>query len=272
MVPEDLRSVLVAISSSEADEVYFLAGPCSVVLSFDEPAETIQPAETIKCSMIGTLNVLEACRMSGKVIFQYFSGSSECFGDTDGLPATETTPFRPGSPYGVGKASTHWLVDNYREAYGLFACTGILFSHEFPLRPSRFVTQKIVQAAKRIADGSRETLELGRLDIVRDWGWAPEYVEAIWRMLQQDEPSNYVIATGVSCSLEEFVQIAFSNLDLDWKDHVRQVPGLFRPTEISVSSAYPSKAKELLGWVAHRDLKSVVSGMVSDDLGSDLRT
>ena len=173
VVPEDFRSVFTAIKKSSPDEIYFLAGQSSVGLSFDQPAETIESV------VIGTLNVLDACRMSDKAIRFYHAGSSECFGDSKGRPANEQTPFNPRSPYAVAKASAFWLVDNYREAYGLFACTGMLFNHESPLRPARFVTQKIVQAAKRISKGSKEKLMLGRLDISRDWGWAPEYVEAM---------------------------------------------------------------------------------------------
>ena len=260
MSPEDFRSVLVALNTSGADELYFLAGQSSVGLSFE------QPAETIESSMLGTLNILEACRMSGKDIRQYYAGSSECFGDTDGVPANEKAPFRPRSPYAVGKASAFWLVDNYREAYGLFACTGILFNHESPLRPSRFVTQKIVQAAKRIADGSDETLELGRLDISRDWGWAPEYVNAMWLMLQQPSPDDYVIATGKSHSLQEFVEAAFSSLNLDWKQHVCQSEAFFRPTDIALSTADVSKASNKLGWKASVTVQDVVRKMIKGEL------
>jgi GDPmannose 4,6-dehydratase len=189
MVPEDFRSVFMAVKTAMPDEIYYLAGQSSVGLSFDQPAETIQSA------VLGTLNMLEAARMADKQIRLYHAGSSECFGDTDGKAADESTPFNPRSPYAVAKASAFWLVNNYREAYDLYACTGILFNHESPLRPAHFVTQKIVAAAKRIAAGSDEVLTLGRMDIARDWGWAPEYVEAMWRMLQQEHPDDFVIAT-----------------------------------------------------------------------------
>ncbi len=182
LVPEDFRSVLVCLRKSNPDEVYYLAGQSSVGLSFEQPAETIQSIA------LGMLNVLEACKMMDKEIRIYHAGSSECFGDTFGKPASESTPFHPVSPYAVAKASAFWLVDNYRNAYNLFACTGILFNHESHLRPIRFVTQKIISSAKRIAAGSDEKLTLGRLDISRDWGWAPEYVEAMWLMLQQPTP------------------------------------------------------------------------------------
>jgi GDPmannose 4,6-dehydratase len=185
-----------------------------VGLSFEQPAETIQSA------VIGTLNMLEAIRMADKEIRLYHAGSSECFGDTQGHPANEQTPFNPRSPYAVAKASAYWLVNNYREAYHLYACTGILFNHESPLRPARFVTQKIISTAKRIAAGSLEKLILGRMDISRDWGWAPEYVDAMWRMLQLDKPEDFVIATGLTITLEEFVENTFDALGLNWKEHV----------------------------------------------------
>jgi GDPmannose 4,6-dehydratase len=256
MVPEDFRSVFMAIKQSAPDEIYYLAGQSSVGLSFEQPAETIQSV------VIGTLNMLEACRLFDKEIRLYHAGSSECFGDTQGQPANEKTPFNPRSPYAVAKASAFWLVDNYREAYRLFACTGMLFNHESPFRPTRFVTQKIVQAAKRIGDGSTEKLKLGRLDISRDWGWAPEYVEAMWRMLQLEKPEDFVIATGATHTLEDFVAQAFSILGLNWKDHVIQDKSLFRPTDILISCADPNKANTKLGWIAKITLPDVVNKMI----------
>ena len=259
VAPEDFRSVYTAIRSSAPDEIYFLAGQSSVGLSFDQPAETIQS------SVIGTLNMLEACRMADKQIRLYHAGSSECFGDTGGRPANEQTPFNPRSPYAVAKASACWLVNNYREAYGLFACTGLLFNHESPLRPERFVTQKIVQAAKRIGRGSTEMLTLGRLDISRDWGWAPDYVEAMWLMLQQETPEDLVIATGKSYALEDFVRLAFAAVDLDWKQHVGQSAELMRPTDLRVSVADPRRAEAKLGWKARADMPQVVKRMIEAD-------
>lgn len=256
MVPEDFRSVFKAIQQSAPDEIYFLAGQSSVGLSFEQPAETIQSV------VIGTLNMLEACRMFDKEIRLYHAGSSECFGDTQGQPANEQTPFNPRSPYAVAKASAFWLVNNYREAYSLFTCTGILFNHESPLRPDRFVTQKIVATAKRIANGSGETLLLGRMDIARDWGWAPEYVEAMWLMLQQTQPEDFVIATGKTYSLEDFVRLAFLAVDLDWREHVKQSEEFFRPTDLLVSSANPSKANLKLGWQAQIEMPQVVQKMI----------
>jgi GDPmannose 4,6-dehydratase len=173
MAPEDFRSVLVALKKSSPDEIYYLAGQSSVGLSFEQPAETMQSIT------FGALNILEGCRMLDKKPRLYHAGSGECFGDTKGSPANELTSFNPMSPYAVAKSSAHWLVNNYRNAYDMYACNGILFNHESPLHPERFVTQKIIQSAKRIAGGSDEKLKLGRLDIFRDWGWAPEYVEAM---------------------------------------------------------------------------------------------
>jgi GDPmannose 4,6-dehydratase len=255
MVPEDFRSVLVALRKSNPDEIYYLAGQSSVGLSFEQPAETIQSIA------LGTLNVLEGCRMMDKPIRIYHAGSGECFGDTRGEPANEGTPFYPMSPYAVAKTSAYWLVNNYRDAYGLFACTGILFNHESSLRPERFVTQKIIRAVKRISEGGKEKLKLGRLDIARDWGWAPEYVEAMWLMLQQDKPQDFVIATGTTITLEEFVQAAFEQADLHWKDHVIQDQSLFRPTDFAIGRADPSRAKKELGWKASTQGIEVVKRM-----------
>jgi GDPmannose 4,6-dehydratase len=255
MVPEDFRSVLVALRKSNADEIYYLAGQSSVGLSFEQPAETIQSIT------LGTLNVLEASRMMDKAIKIYHAGSGECFGDTEGAPANEETPFYPMSPYAVAKSSAYWLVNNYREAYGLFVCTGILFNHESPLRPERFVTQKIIRAVKRITQGSSEKLKLGRLDIARDWGWAPEYVEAMWLMLQQEIPQDFVIATGVTITLEEFVRTAFDQANLNWRNYVIQDANLFRPTDLAIGRADPTKALKQLNWKASTQGVEVVKQM-----------
>lgn len=258
MVPEDFRSVLVALRKSNPDEIYYLAGQSSVGLSFEQPAETIQSIT------LGTLNILEGCRMmdtAHKAVRIYHAGSGECFGDTDGKAANEATPFYPMSPYAVAKSSAFWLVNNYRDAYGLFACTGILFNHESPLRPERFVTQKIIRAVKRISQGSAEKLKLGRLDIARDWGWAPEYVQAMWLMLQQERPEDFVIATGATITLEEFVRIAFEQAGLNWQDYVLQDRSLFRPTDLTFGRADSSKAQKILGWKASTQGGEVVKKM-----------
>jgi GDPmannose 4,6-dehydratase len=255
MAPNDFRSVLTAVDRSDPDEIYYLAGQSSVGLSFE------QPAETLESIVSGILNLLEVVRMRKKAVRLYNAGSSECFGDTGDTPANEATPFRPRSPYAVAKSSAYWLVANYRESYGLHASTGILFNHESSLRPARFVTQKIVQAAKRIAAGSDERLVLGKLDIERDWGWAPEYVEAMWRMLRLELPQDLVIATGETRNLESFVAEAFRLRGLDWKEYVEISPALLRPTDIRVSRADPSLAAETLGWVARHRMSDVVRMM-----------
>lgn len=257
MIPEDFRSVFTALNRSKPAEVYFLAGQSSVGLSFEEPAETIQSIA------IGTLNILEACRMADMPIRLYHAGSGECFGNTDGEPAHEDMPFRPRSPYAIAKATATWLVSNYREAYNAWACTGILFNHESPIRPSRFVTQKIVLAAKRIAEGSRERLVLGNLDVARDWGWAPEYVDAMWRMLQHDIPEDFVIATGETNRLQDFVEEAFVAVGLDWREHVSQSDEFFRPTDLTHGTANPKKASHKLGWTAKYRMKDVVRMMLN---------
>jgi len=255
MLPEDFRSVFVALKKVRPSEIYYLAGQSSVGLSFEQPAETIQS------SVLGTLNVLEACRLLDYPVRLYHAGSSECFGDVSGLAANESTRFHPKSPYAVAKASAYWLIDNYRDAYSLFACSGILFNHESPLRPARFVTKKIILAASRIAAGSNEKLKLGRLDIARDWGWAPEYVEAMWLMLQQEKPQDFVVATGQTNTLQDFVLEAFLIHGLDWKDHVLQDADLLRPSDILISRADPGKAEIELGWKAKTTMKGVVEKM-----------
>lgn len=255
MALNDFRSVLHVLSKIEPDEVYNLSGQSSVGLSFEQPVETMESVS------LGTLNLLEVIRFLNKDIRCYNAGSSECFGDTSGKPATETTPFRPRSPYAVAKCAAHWQVANYREAYNLFVCTGILFNHESMLRPERFVTRKIVEAARRIAGGSKETLELGNTKIIRDWGWAPEYVDAMWRMLQMDMPDDYVIATGRSVSLEYFVECVFDNFGLNWVDHVQIRSDLFRPTDLAGSYAYPQKAYDKLEWRAQTTIEDVLKKM-----------
>ncbi|RPH93020.1 MAG: GDP-mannose 4,6-dehydratase, partial [Lysobacterales bacterium] len=197
----------------------------------------------------------------------YNAGSSECFGNAGDVPCDEVTPFRPRSPYAVAKAAAHWQVANYREAYGLFACSGILFNHESPLRPERFVTRKVVAAAHRIAKGGDERLVLGNLDIRRDWGWAPEYVVAMWKMLQQEVPADFVVATGETHSLREFVQQAFAFFGLNWSDHVDSDPGLYRPSELMMGRANPRRAAEKLHWTATTRMPEVVRKMCAVESG-----
>lgn len=256
MAANDFRSVLQAISHSEPHEVYNLSGQSSVGLSFEQPAETLESIAT------GTLNLLEVIRFLGVPVHFYNAGSSECFGDISVAAADEGTLFQPRSPYAVAKATAHWLVANYRSAYGIFACNGILFNHESPLRPPRFVTRKIVQAAVKIAKGSHEKLILGDMGVRRDWGWSPEYVDAMWRMLQADIPEDFVIATGESNSLENFVEVAFSELGLNWRQYVVQDPKLFRPNEIRHSRGHAEKARRMLGWEAKMRMREVVREMI----------
>ena len=256
MALSDFRSVLQVLAKYDPDEIYNLAGQSSVGLSFEQPVETLESIS------IGTLNLLEGIRFLNRDIRLYNAGSSECFGDTGNTAANEDTPFRPRSPYAVAKAAAFWQLANYREAYGLYACSGILFNHESPLRPERFVTQKIIRAACRIANGSNERLKLGNLDIQRDWGWAPEYVEAMWKMLQRPQPEDFVIATGETHSLQDFVAEAFATLNLDWRDYVDTDPALMRPTDLAMSRADPSRAAEKLGWKAQTHMKEVVRKMV----------
>jgi len=255
MAMNDFRSVLSTIKTADPDEIYNLAGQSSVGLSFG------QPVETMESIAIGTLNLLEAIRFVEKPIRFYSAGSSECFGDTGDTPASEQTPFHPRSPYAVAKVSAHGLVANYREAYGLFASTGILFNHESPLRPERFVTQKIIRSAVRIANGDDEKLHLGNLDIYRDWGWAPEYVEAMWMMLQHEQAEDFVIATGKTVSLQYFVEKVFEHFGLDWTQHVDSDPSLLRPSDLQYGRANPAKANELLGWKSTTGVDGVISAM-----------
>jgi len=195
----------------------------------------------------------------------YNAGSSECFGNTEGKSADEETAFRPRSPYAVAKAAAHWEVANYREAYDLFACTGILFNHESPLRPRRFVTKKIISSAFEISCGNKKMLELGNIDIRRDWGWAPEYVDAMWRMLQVDDPEDFVISTGESHSLQSFIEITFSVLGLNWKDHVKINKSYFRPSEIMYGGGDAAKAETKLNWKAEVKMADVIARMIESE-------
>ena len=256
----DFRSVLTVLSEVQPTEIYNLAGQSSVSLSF------AQPVEAMESIGLGTFNLLEAVRFLGKDIRIYNASSSECFGDTGGRAADEQTPFRPRSPYAVAKAAAHWAVANYRDAYGLFACNGILFNHESPLRPQRFVTKKIVRAACAIKRGHQQTLRLGNLDVCRDWGFAEEYVDAMWRMLRLEKADDFVIATGHTNSLRDFVQSAFDAVGLDWSRHVDFDKSLTRPSEIAYSAGNPAKARETLGWQAKSLMRDVVSMMVDSEM------
>ena len=259
MVTSDFRSVLTVLQETKADEIYNLAGQTSVGMSFSYPVETFDSI------LIGTMNLLECIRLLKKPVKFYNAGSSEIFGNTL-KPATENTPFHPRSPYATAKAAAHYAVTNYREAYGLFACTGILFNHESPLRPLRFVTSKIVATAVRIARGSKEKLVLGNMDIYRDWGWAPDYVDAMWIILQQDKPDDYVIATGREHSLRDFVRDVFDHLGVDWAEHVVTDPSLLRPSDITRSCGNSAKARKKLGWRARHTFPHVIKLLVEAEL------
>lgn len=255
MAINDFRSVLGAIIQFKPDEIYNLAGQSSVGLSFEQPVETMDSIGG------GTLNLLEAIRFSRCDIRFYNAGSSECFGNTGQHPATEETAFSPRSPYGVAKTTAHWLVRNYRESYGLFACNGILSNHESPLRPERFVTQKIIRAAKRIAAGSKELVRLGNIEIERDWGWAPEYVVAMHMILRHEKPEDFVIATGRSVSLQYFIARVFDNFGLAWADYIVFDSTLLRPSDIKINRACPSKANSVLNWRHTIDVDLVIDRM-----------
>ena len=252
----DFRSVIQVLFKIKPDEIYNLAGQSSVALSFE------QPVETQDSIYLGTLNLLEAIRFTGRNIKLYNASSSECFGDLKDEAATEESAFRPRSPYAVAKAAAFWQVANYREAYKIFACSGILFNHESPLRPERFVTKKVVAAAQRIAQGELKQLRLGNLDVQRDWGWAPEYVHAMFLMLQQEKPADFVIATGETRPLRDFVAAAFEQLGLDWREHTVIDQSLLRPTDLTVGRANPTKAAEQLGWKAKYRMSEVARVLV----------
>ena len=257
MALNDFRSVLHVLSSLKPSQIYNLAGQTSVGLSFE------QPVETFESIVMGTLNLLEAIRFLNYPTKLFNAGSSECFGNTL-EPATEQTSFNPRSPYGVAKASAYHLVANYREAYSLFACSGILFNHESHLRSKRFVTQKIIDSVVRIANGSQEKLSLGNIEIVRDWGWAPEYVRLMHKILEQDVPEDYVICTGQSYSLKEFLECAFSYFKLNWKDHTTIIAELLRPSDISMSVGNPDKAGKFLEWQPLINMPSIVDLMIKE--------
>lgn len=241
------------------DEVYHLGAQSHVRVSFDVPEFTADVVAT------GTLRVLEAIRRTGVKTRYYQASSSEQFGSTP-PPQSETTVFHPRSPYACAKVFAHAITVNYRESYGMHASCGILFNHESPRRGETFVTRKITRAAAHIKLGLQQKLYLGNLDARRDWGYAPDYVEAMWRMLQQDNPGDYVIGTGQAYSVRDFVQAAFARLNLDWKDHVEIDPRYFRPAEVDFLLADPSQARRVLGWEPKVTFEELVRIMVDADL------
>jgi GDPmannose 4,6-dehydratase len=241
------------------DEVYNLAAQSHVKVSFDIPEYTAESTG------LGTVRLLEAIRASGVATRFYQASSSEMFGSSP-PPQSERTPFRPRSPYGCAKVYAYHTTVNYREAYGLFACNGILFNHESPRRGETFVTRKVTRAVARIKAGLQDVVHLGNLDARRDWGYAAEYVEAMWRMLQQDQPDDFVVATGESHSVREFCQAAFERADLEWQRHVRLDPRYQRPTEVDHLRGNASKAYERMGWQATTDFHGLVRLMVDADI------
>lgn len=260
MAPGDFRSVLQVLAETEPDEIYGLAGQSSVGQSF------LRPVETLESIAHGALNLLEAIRFLARPIRLFNAASGDCFGETGpDNAATEASPFRPRSPYGAAKAAAFWEVVAYREAYGLFVCSGILFNHESSLRSDRFVTSKVVRTACRIAAGSAETLFVGDTSVVRDWGWAPEYVEAMWRMLQQAEPRDYVVATGESHSLAGFIAACFEHVGRDWRDYTRTDPALLRAADIARSHADPARAKAELGWEARTRMRRLAAVLMAEE-------
>lgn len=246
------------------DEVYNLGAQSHVRVSFDEPEYTVDVIA------MGTLRLLEAIRdfreRTGKDIRLYQAGSSEMFGKVIESPQSETTPFYPRSPYAAAKVYAHWQTVNYREAYNLFASNGILFNHESPRRGETFVTRKITRAATRIKLGLQEKLYLGNLEAKRDWGFAGDYVEAMWLILQQNEPDDYVIATGKNYSVREFLSTVFSRLDLDWEKYVETDPRYFRPTEVDELLGNPEKAMKKLGWKPKVDFDGLIEMMIESDM------
>ena len=256
----DLGSILILLRQAKPDDIFSIAGQSSVGLSYEQPIETMQSIAQ------GTLNFLEAIRHSGSDIRFYNAGSTECFGDTGEGVADEESPLRPRSPYAVAKASAFWTVRTYRDAYGMFACTGILSNHESPLRPRRFVTRKIIHAVASLALGNDTRLRLGNLNIERDWGWSPDYVDAIARMLAQPEPADYIIATGRSSTLTQFVEHAYRLIGKDWQEFVTLDPCLIRPTDIPYNKVDVTKAATKLGWRATHYMPDVVAAMLEAEM------
>jgi GDPmannose 4,6-dehydratase len=248
------------LNDIQPDEVYNLGAQSHVRVSFD------QPVYTANVDALGTLRLLEAVRMMKKPPRFYQASSSEMYGKVIETPQTETTPFYPRSPYGCAKVYSHWQTVNYREAYGIFACNGILFNHESPRRGETFVTRKITRAAARIKMGLQDKLFLGNIEAKRDWGFAGDYVEAMWLMLQQDTPDDYVVATGETYSVRQFLDEVFGYLDLDWQKYVQIDPRYYRPTEVDLLLGDAAKAKKQLGWQPKVTFKALAQMMTQSDL------
>jgi GDPmannose 4,6-dehydratase len=259
----DASSLNTILRTIQPDEIYNLGAQSHVRVSFDIPEYTAE------VTGVGTIRLLEAIRESGQKPKFYQASSSEMFGKVQEIPQRETTPFYPRSPYGAAKLYAHWITVNYREAYNLFACSGILFNHESPRRGETFVTRKITKAAARIKVGLLQDLYLGNLDAKRDWGYAGDYVEAMWLMLQQDQPEDYVIATGETHSVREFLDVAFGHLSLDWRQYVKVDPKYYRPTEVDLLIGDAGKAKRQLHWEPRVRFKELATMMVEADLAAE---
>jgi GDPmannose 4,6-dehydratase len=260
LAPNDFRSVLKVVNGVQPQEIYYLAGQTSVGLSFEQPVECMESIS------VATLNLLEVIRYLDGGIRFFSAGSSECFGQTGEVPATEETPLRPRSPYAVAKAAAYWQVATYREAYGMYACTGILANHESPLRPKRFVTQKIIEGVRAIKAGQAKRIQLGNLDIWRDWGWAADYVQAMHRMLQAETPGDYLIASGTTTSLRQFALEAFAVAGLDLAEHLESVESLKRPADLNFSAINSCRIQDVLGWSSKRSIREIVEKMYRDEV------
>jgi len=251
-----LREVLTRV---QPDEVYNLGAQSHVKVSFDQPVYTVQ------ADAVGTIRLLEAIRDTGLKTKFYQASSSEMYGKVTEIPQNETTPFYPRSPYGCAKVFSFWQTVNYREAYGIFAANGILFNHESPRRGETFVTRKITRAATRIKEGLQKKLFLGNLDAKRDWGFAGDYVEAMWLLLQHGQADDFIIATGRTHSVREFLDLVFDRVGLDWEKHVETDPRYLRPAEVDFLQGDPSKAKRVLGWQPKVDFEQLAAMMIDAD-------
>ena len=252
------KNILTIIENIKPDEIYNLSGLSSVAKSFKKSKETF-------ISIVETNSYILEILTKNKNIKYYNACSSECFGDTGNESANEKTKFKPSSPYAIAKSTAYWTLNMYREVHNIYACSGILFNHESHIRPNYFVTKKIISSAYRISLGSHEKLELGDLSVVRDWGWAPEYVEAMWLMLQQEVPEDYVIATGKSHTLKQFVKIVFEEFNLDWKKYVHINKKFVRDNELKISKADPKLAWERLGWKAKTDFRNLIKKLIFNE-------
>lgn len=259
----DASSLNRILRTVQPAEIYNLGAQSHVRVSFDIPEYTAE------VTGLGTVRILEAIRESGLKPKFYQASSSEMFGKVQEIPQRETTAFYPRSPYGAAKAYAHWITVNYREAYGLFACNGILFNHESPRRGETFVSRKVTKASARIKLGLQEELYLGNLDAKRDWGYAGDYVQAMWMMLQQPDPDDYVIATGETHTVRELLDVAFGHLNLEWQKYVKIDPRYFRPTEVDLLIGDASKAKTKLGWEQKVSFKELIAMMVETDIQAE---